>query len=103
DAAPHEPIPDTVRIGGVLVMTAMKYQALKMAAADETGGRWATRRARQRLAAENRRRERAITRVVEQGGFDIDSPDPGHRGTAKPGGGRTSIVLRMPEWRATSA
>ncbi|MCG7635295.1 hypothetical protein MHN80_23550 [Gordonia McavH-238-E] len=103
DTAPHDQIPDTVRIGGVLVMTAMRYEALKMAAADDTGGRWATRRAQRRLAAENRRRERAITRAVEQGGFDIESPDPGHRGTAKPGGGRTSIVVRMLEWRTTTA
>lgn len=103
DTAESEPqsIPDTVRIGGVLVMTAQRYAELKLAAATKTG--LAGRAARRRLAAEDRRRLRAVTRVVEQGGFDVDGRDPGHRGAAGAGGGRTNIVLKMHEWRATTA
>lgn len=96
-----EPVPDTVRIGGVLVLTAQRYAELKLAAATKTG--LAGRTARRRLATEDRRRLRAISRVVEQGGFDIEGRDPGHRGASGAGGGRTNIVLRMHEWRATTA
>lgn len=94
-------VPDSVRIGGVLVMTAARYAALKADAAAKTG--LGGRAARRRLAAEERRRERAIARVVEQGGFDVEGRDPGHRGAVGAGGGRTNIVLRMPEWRTTTA
>ena len=96
-----ETVPDTVRVGGVLVLTAQRYAELKLDAATKTG--LAGRKARRRLATEDRRRVRALSRVVEQGGFDIEGRDPGHRGAAGAGGGRTNIVLKMHEWRATTA
>lgn len=95
-------IPDTVRIGGVQLMTAARYEQLRHDVRDADRG-WARRRAARRLKAENRRRTVAIRRVVEQGGFDVEGKDPGHRGASGPGGGRTSSVLRMPEWRTTTS
>ena len=97
----EEAFPDSVRVGGVLVLTAKRYAELKLAAATKTG--LAGRTARRRLALEDRRRARAISRVIEQGGFDIEGRDPGHRGAGGAGGGRTNIVLKMHEWRATTA
>ena len=72
-------IPDTVRIGGVQLMTAARYEQLRHDVRDADRG-WARRRAARRLKAENRRRTVAIRRVVEQGGFDVEGKDPGHRG-----------------------
>lgn len=92
--------PATVRIGGVMVMTRTRYAALQAAA---QGAGWRGRRARRRLRAEEARRARAISRVVEQHGFDIEGRDPGHWGAGGAGGGRTNVVVAMPEWRTTTS
>ena len=93
-------LPPTVRVGGVLIMTSLRYQALRSAA---QGSGWSGRRARRRLRAEDARRARAIARVVEQKGFDVEGRDPGHWGSPGAGGGRTNIVVALPEWRTTTS
>lgn len=94
-------VPDTVRIAGVRVRTARAFEELRTAAARETG--WRGRRARRRLVVEERARTRAITKIVDLGGWDIAAPEPGARGTAGAGGGRTNVIPRLPEWRATTS
>lgn len=91
---------DWVRFGGIKIRTEEPYLALKNRAAS---GKWVRGWvARQKLAAENNARRRAIERAVELGGFDIPGATPGPRGTPGRGGGRTRVVSRLPEWRATS-
>ncbi|WP_246222378.1 hypothetical protein [Gordonia pseudamarae] len=102
DDTETEPTPATTRIGGVRVMTAGPYLALRAEAQTLTG--WRGSRARRRLAAEERRRALAIKRAVDQSGFDVDGAQvPGAYGVAGAGGGRTNVVLQMPEWRTTTA
>lgn len=93
-------VPVTVRVAGVRLRTARAYEQLRAEAA-ATG--WRGRLARRRLATEERCRKRAISRICEMGGWDIDAGEPGPRGSSGPGGGRTNVVPRLPEWRATTS
>ena len=93
-------VPGTVRIAGVRLRTARAYEQLK-ADTELPGSRG--RRARRRLVVEERGRKRAISKIVDLGGWDIAAPEPGSRGTAGAGGGRTNVIPRLPEWRATTS